>query len=58
MVATFKHWLYSKRWIVWWCKTKNVDTDKWVHTGYGIDSICIQDFHLQMVALVKMSLFL
>ena len=38
--------------------TKNADPNKYVCTGTGIRSICVQNFHYLMVVWVKMSLLL
>ena len=38
--------------------TKNADPDKYKYSGYGMDLILIQNFHLQMEAWEKMILFL
>ena len=38
--------------------TKNADLDKYKHRGYNKILILVQDFHVQMEALEKISLFL
>ena len=38
--------------------TKNADPDKYKYSGYDMGVIIVQNFHLQIEALEKMSLFL
>ena len=36
MVKRFKHRFYIRFWLIWICKAKNADLDKYKHSGYSI----------------------